>query len=191
MSSKEDFVNIDDVSGDLIKCYQIQVDDSGKVTPTYIGSFKEIPLITHTTILYDQNKDMLNTKEKRVVEGVESSKSKKSKSKKSKSKKSKSKKNNIYRIHIVTYIMPEESIENEIYKIVGMVVQKNKKPESIASLDLRFNTKNNKFEYIYCDHIKDTVDVVSTLEKFSGTNDILNNLMERMFEDPMKKLILS
>jgi hypothetical protein len=188
MSGKEEFVNIDDVSGDLIKCYQVQVDESGKAKPAYIGSFKEIPLVTHTTIMYDQNKDTLNAKEKRIDE--ETKKNNKKKNNKKKKNKKKNKKN-IYRIHIVTYIMPEDAIENEIYKIVGMIVQKNEKPDSIASLDLRFNTQNNKYEYIYCDHGKDTVKVVKALEKFPGTDDVLNHLMEQMFEDPLKQLILS
>lgn len=176
MSKKtDDFVNIDDVSGDLIKCYQIQVNELDECKPVYIGSFKDIPLVTHTTILYDQNKDMLNL-DKKKIEG---------------NNRKKNNKNNIYRIHIATYIMPEDAINNDIYKIVGMIIQKNKKPESVASLDLRFNIQNKKYEYIYCDHEKDTVKLVKTLDKFPGSDNILTHLMEQMFEDPIKKLILS
>jgi len=179
----DEFVNIDDVSGDLVKCYQIQVDESGKATPVFIGAFKEIPLVTHTTIMYDQAKDLLNVKAKTVEEG--GIKDKKTKKKK------KGKKKNIYRIHVVTYVMPQEAIDNKIYKIVGLIVQKNKNPESVASLDLRFNDENGKFEYIYCDHNKDSVEVYKTLEKFPDNNDVLKNLVEQMFEGPIKDLILS
>lgn len=178
-NTKDEFVNIDDVSGELVKCYQIQVNEEGKATPIYIGSFKDIPLVTHTTILYDQNKDMLNMNNKKIVNDSRKNNGKKNNNK------------NIYRIHVSTYIMPEDAIENKIYKLVGLIVQKNKNPESIASLDLRFNTQNNKYEYIYCDHVKDTVIVAKTLEKFPGIDNILNHLMEQMFEDPLKKLILS
>lgn len=178
-NTKDEFVNIDDVSGELIKCYQIQVNANGEAIPTFIGSFKEIPLVTHTTILYDQNKDMLNIQEKKIKGGnfVNTNRKKNKK--------------NVYRIHVATYIMPEDAIENKIYKIVGLIVQKNKKPASIASLDLRYNTDNSKYEYIYCDHAKDTVSVVKTLDKFPGSDNILNHLMEQMFEDPLKQLILS
>lgn len=172
-----EFGNIDDVSGDLTKCFQIQVNESGEAKPVYIGSYKDIPLVTHTTILYDQNKDTLNVRDKKIEGGTRSNKKKKKK--------------NVYRVHAVTYIMPEDSIENEIYKIVGLVVQKNKNPESIASLDLRFNTENNKYEYIYSDHRTEKVDVVKTLNGFPGSDKVLTHLMEQMFEDPLKKLILS
>jgi hypothetical protein len=175
-TERDDFVNIDDVSGDLVKCYQIQVDESGKAEPVYIGSFKDIPLVTHTTVLYDQNKDMLNIENKKIEGGASSTNEAK---------------RNVYRIHVVTYIMPEDAIDNKIYKIVGMVVQKNKKPESIASLDLRFNTQNGKYEYIYSDHHVESVKVVKTLDKFPGSDKILTNLMEQMFEYPMRNLILS
>jgi hypothetical protein len=184
-ANADDFVNIDDVSGELTKCHQIQIGEDGKASPVYIGSYKEIPLVTHTTIVYDQSKDMLNAKQKKVEKGKRLSKSEKKKARENKSKK------NIYRVHVVTYLMPEESIQNDIFKIVGLIIQKNKEVDSVASLDLRFNKENNKYEYIFCDHGKDTVEVTKTLKKFPGQDVILTNLIEQMFEDPVKSLILS
>lgn len=183
-SKNDKFVNIDDVSNDLIRCYQIQCKDDKRASPVYIGSYKEIPLTIHTSIVYDQTKDMLNFDDKTIDSDNRKSKSTSKSSKKHK-------KMNIYKIHLTTYIMPEESIQNNIYKMVGLIIQKNKDQNSLASLDLRYNISNEKFEYIYCDHTKDTVEVVETLEKFPGTDNVLPELMERIFEDPIKSIILS
>jgi len=159
----DDLVNIDDVSGDLTKCYQIQVDKDGVANPVYIGSYKDIPLVTHTTILYDQSKEAM----------------------KNKSKPNKNK----YRIHVVTYVLPEDAIQNKIYKIVGLIVQKNEDTESLASLDMRYNTLNKKYEYIFCDHKTDEVTVVKSL-KFPGADNVLKSIMNQIFEEPLKSVLL-
>jgi hypothetical protein len=186
IKNDNDFVNLDDISKDLIRCYQIQCTDNKIATPIYIGSYKDIPLTIHTSIVYDQNKDMLNFNKKKI-EPDSNPNSRNTNSINSK----KAKKKNIYKIHIVTYIMPEESIQNDIYKMVGLIIQKNKDQTSLASLDLRYNTLNNKFEYIYCDHSKDTVELVEILSEFPGQDNVLPHLMDKIFEDPIKSIILS
>jgi hypothetical protein len=175
MDTKE-YQSVDEASGELIKCYQIQIDRSGKPSPAYIGSFKDIPLVTHTTIVYDQKKDQLNIGEM-TIDSISAKNTMNNK--------------NRYNIHMVTYFLPEESIKNKIYKIVGLIVQKNNELESSHSLDLRYNTENDKFEFIYCDHRKDSVEVVEILDGYPGNDSILTELMEMMFKDPIKSIILA
>ena len=162
----DDLVNIDDVSGDLTKCYQIQVDKDGVANPVYIGSYKDIPLVTHTTILYDQSKESMKNK----PTGAKPSKNK-------------------YRIHVVTYVLPEDAIQNKIYKIVGLIIQQNEDAESLASLDMRYNTSNKKYEYIFCDHKTDEVTVVKSI-KFPGADNVLKSVMNQIFEEPLKSVLL-
>ena len=167
----EEFVNIDKVSDKLQKVYQIQVSDDGqKVSPIYIGSYDEIPLVSHTTILYDQSKDLVLTNEKI----------------------SKSKPSDIYRIHIVTYLLPEESIKNKLYNIVGAIIQKNKQKDSTHSLDLRYDVDKKHFEYVFTDHSDPSkTKVVEILKSFPGSDDVLEDLISRIFQDPIKSIILS
>lgn len=182
--AKDEFVDIDKVSEDLIKCYQIQVDKDGKATPVFIGSYIEVPLLTHTSIMYDQRKDMLNFNDKTVESGAV-------KKTRREGKKVKKVGNNIYRIHVVTYMLPEEAIRNKIYKIVGLVVQKNQDSESLCSLDLRFNTDSGKYEYIFVDHLTEKVTLVETLDAFPGSENVLADLASRMFDEPIKSVIIS
>lgn len=188
MSDTEDFMNIDQASDNLIKTYQIQVDDDGNAKPVFIGSYKEIPFVTHTTILYDQNKDLLNTDAKKV--DTNAAKKARKEARKKGQKVAKTSKN-VYRIHIVTYLLPEDAIQNKIYKIVGLIIQKNDDSESLCSLDLRFNVDNGKYEYIFVDHHTEEVTVVDTLEKFPGKEDVIPDIAERMFMDPIRSIILS
>ena len=162
----DDLVNIDDISGDLTKCYQIQVDKDGIPKPVYIGSYKDIPLVTHTTVLYDQSKEAMKNKPNNEKPGK-----------------------NKYRIHVVTYVLPEDAIQNKIYKIVGLIVQKNEDTESLVSLDMRYNTSNKKYEFIFCDHKTDEVTVVKSI-KFPGADNVLKSIMDQIFEEPLKSVLL-
>ena len=88
-------------------------------------------------------------------------------------------------------MLPEDAIESKIYKLVGLIVQKNDETDSLVSLDMRYNIKTKKYEYIFCDHKKDTVDVVKTLNKFPGADNIIESIMSQIFKDPIKSIILS
>jgi hypothetical protein len=164
-----EYVNIDDVADNLIKCYQIQIDEvNNTAKPMYIGSFESVPINAHTVFEYDQKRDRINKKSNSSPSIT-----------------------NKYKIHVVTYVMPEDSIKENIYKIVGLIVQKNNEDASICSLDLKYNVGNNKFEYVLCDHIKNTTEIVSTLDTTPKKDDVLPNLMSMIFEDPIKSIIVS
>lgn len=176
MDSSEEFLKIDNVGSNLTKCYQMQVDENDIAHPVYIGSYEEIPLQTHATILYDQSKDIF------IHDDTNHKNNKNNKDDK-----------NVYRVHVVTYIVPEDVMntpENK-YQIVGMIIQKNDEEKSLSSFDLMYNTKTKKYEYIYCDHDNDTQEVIEILDKFPGKEHVLEELLERLFNDRFKSILLS
>lgn len=184
------FVTPDEVCDDLIECYQIQIDNEGPEA-RYIGSFKNVPLIVHTTINYDQNKVFI--KDKKIIELDKDNESKYNNSKYDNSKYDNSKDNNkIYKIHVVTYVITKEDVAKKLYKIVGLMVQTvGNDAVCFCSLELRYNSTTKTYEYIFCDHISEIDRLIDTVPVFPGVDKILPNIVEKIFEDPILSLITS
>ena len=166
----EEFINIDKASDNLQKAYQIQVLDDGRVRPMYIGSYEKIPIVIHDTILYDQSKDIVLSKEKTI-----NGKSK-----------------DIYRIHIVTFLLSEQSVKSGEYDLVGAVIMKNDVEHPTHSLILNYNTNKKKFRYIFNNYLDLSIPkIIEVLDKFPGKDKVLEDLVERVFQEPVKSVILS
>jgi hypothetical protein len=106
-----------------------------------------------------------------------------------------------YNLHVVTYILTEQEIADKLFKIVGVNVFRNNDKNSICSLDLVMIDENNilsgsiakqsKYQLIFNDHIKNTSDVVENLEKFPGKDKVLEYIIIKSFENPVKAFLLN
>lgn len=178
--SSSDVDTIDTIASNLIKCYQIQ--DLSNPKPIYIGSYENVPLLTHIVLDYDGIQDTLKVFDKasnstdiipRALNQTDSNKS------------------NQYRIHVSSYILPEESLKSNSYKIAGLIIQKNNHDISTNSLDLAYNSKSKKYEYIFCDHLKDEARTIETLSEPFTRSEIIPNLVQKIYEEPIKSILLS
>jgi hypothetical protein len=97
---------------------------------------------------------------------------------------------NNYNLHVVTYILSKEEIDNGLYKIVGVNVFKNDKTNSLCSLDLVMDVDTSKYQLIFNDHDKNTTVIVEKLEKFPGVDKVLEYIINKAFEDPLKTLLI-
>ena len=158
MSSTEKFVSIDDKikQDNLIKCYQIQANSEGT-------SASPVYIGSYQTIplqIYDTLR--LN----KQVDGKTTEK---------------------IQVHIVSYVLPEDVIQNnDLYNMVGLVLQKNDNEESQASLDLVYNKSKKQFQIIYYDHNTQNNSVYKDLDKFPGQDKIIEKLINDMFDSPLK-----
>ena len=176
-SSYSDLDQIDAIASNLTKCYQIQ--DLSNPKPVYIGSYEDIPLLTHIILNYDGKQDRLNVFDKasNQTNTMEDALNQRGRNK--------------YKIHASTYILPEESVKSQVYKIAGLIIQKNDEDVSTSSLDLTFNVKTKQYEYVWCDHLNNSTEVIETLDKYPNMQEVIPNLMEKVFEEPVKSIILS
>ena len=95
-----------------------------------------------------------------------------------------------YNLHIVTYIMTESEIKDKIYKIIGINIFKQGNKSSLCSLDLTYNPDTKQFELVFSDHNKKTTYVVEKVEKFPGKDKVIEYILEKIFEDPIKSIIV-
>jgi hypothetical protein len=95
-----------------------------------------------------------------------------------------------YLLHIVTYVLTKEEIDNNIYKIVGVNVFKKNTKNSICSLDLSMNPVDNMFELVFSDHIKNKFSVIEKIEKFPGKDNVLEYIITKTFEEPIISILL-
>lgn len=176
-SDYSDLDQIDMLASNLTKCYQIQ--DLSNPKPVYIGSYEDIPLLTHIILNYDGKQDRLRVFDKasNQTNTMEDALNQKGR--------------NRYKIHASTYILPEESVKSQVYKIAGLIIQKNDSDISTSSLDLTFNAKNKQYEYVFCDHVNNSTKTVETLNRYPNMQEVIPNLMEKIFEEPVKSIILS
>lgn len=97
---------------------------------------------------------------------------------------------NKYDLFIVTYILTEDEIKDKLYKIVGVNVFKHNKKDSIYSLDLVKNDESNGYQLLFSDHMKNTSKVIENLEKFPGKDKVLEYIIEKTFEEPLKSILI-
>lgn len=95
-----------------------------------------------------------------------------------------------YLLHVVTYLLTQEEVDNKLYKIVGVNVFRRNRKSSICSLDLVKNGDESGYQLLFCDHRKNTVDVVENIEKFPGKDKVLGYVIQKAFEDPVKSILL-
>lgn len=147
-----DYKTVEEIANEqqLIKCYQIQVDDNGDCKPVYLGLYPDIPLPVNKIIRRKK-----------------------------------------YNLHVVTYILTEEEINKGLYKIVGVNVFRRGRKNSLYSLDLIFEPTIKQYQLIFNDHLKQTTIVVENLEKFPGKDSVLEYIILKAFEDPLKSKLLS
>jgi len=97
---------------------------------------------------------------------------------------------NNYKLHVVTYVITEDEVKNKLYKIVGVNVFKEGKRNSMCSLDLVLNHEKGNYQLLFNDHRNNTTDIVETLEKFPGKDKILEYVITKAFDDPVKSVLL-
>lgn len=120
----DEFETVDDLANNqnLIKCYQMQIDDDNHCEPVFLGQYPDVPLPVNKIIKYKK-----------------------------------------YNLHIVTYVLTEEEIQNNIFKIVGMNVFRQGRNSSLYSLDLSLKSDKTNYQLLFSDHKKGTTDVVEEL----------------------------
>ena len=94
-----------------------------------------------------------------------------------------------YKLHVVTYVMSGEEIANKIYKIVGVNVFRGGEDASICALDLV--AQNDGFELVFSNHQTGETEVVEKLEYFPPKHKVLEYVISRAFEEPVKSILLS
>lgn len=94
-------------------------------------------------------------------------------------------------LNVVTYILTDEDLNNKIYKIVGVYVFRKNEKDSLCSLDLCLNDKKDCYVLMFNDHEKNTSRVVKKLEKFPGRDNVLEYIISKSFEDPLKSILLN
>lgn len=97
---------------------------------------------------------------------------------------------NNYKLHVVSYILTEDDIKDKIYKIVGVNIFEKDKTDSLCSLDLIKHPDNNSYQILFSDHINRTVKVVENIEKFPDKDKVLEYIITKTFEEPVKSILL-
>lgn len=95
-----------------------------------------------------------------------------------------------YRLHLVTYVLTEDEIENKLFKIVGVNVFRQNRNNSICSLDLVLSSDKKSYQLLFNDHVTNESKVVENIEKFPGKDDVLEYITIKAFEDPVKSRLL-
>lgn len=95
-----------------------------------------------------------------------------------------------YRLHVVTYVLTDDEIENNIFKIVGVNVFRQNRKNSLCSLDLALNPDKNGYQLLFNDHATNESNIVEKIEKFPGKDLILEYIINKAFEDPVKSRLL-
>jgi hypothetical protein len=95
-----------------------------------------------------------------------------------------------YRLHVVTYVMTEQEIKDKVFKIVGVNVFRRNRKNSMFSLDLVMNDEKGNFQLLFNDHNADTTQVVENLEKFPGKDNLMEYIINKSFEEPVKSRLL-
>lgn len=94
-------------------------------------------------------------------------------------------------LHLVTYILTHEEIKGNIWKIVGLNIVRQNRNNTICALDLVWNTKDKKYQLIFSDHKKETTKVLNNLDKFPGKDKVFECILEKIFEEPIVKILES
>ena len=98
--------------------------------------------------------------------------------------------NNKYALHVVTYILTKEEIDNGLYKIVGVNVFKRDRNTSLCSLDLVMDRDTSTYQLLFNDHDNNTTKIVEKLEKFPPVDKVLEYVIHKSFEEPLKSILI-
>jgi len=147
---------------ELIKCYQIQIDDNDECHPVYIGDYPEVPtpllkIIKHNNYILHVVAYILTEKEIQ---------------------------NKIYNIIGVIIFKNNNELSNSSEDFTKQETYEN----SICSFDLVY--ENNKYKFYYCDHENKTELKVKSINTKLKKNDVMPLLLESIFNtSPTKELL--
>jgi hypothetical protein len=96
-----------------------------------------------------------------------------------------------YRLHLVTYVLTEEEIQNKLFKMVGVNVFRQNRKNSLCSLDFVMGPDMIDYQLLFNDHSTNETKLVEKLEKFPGKDGILEYVTTKAFEDPVKSKLLN
>jgi hypothetical protein len=95
-----------------------------------------------------------------------------------------------YDLHVVTYILTEDEIKRKLYKIVGVNVFRRGRKSSMCSLDLVMSDEvKGEYQLLFNDHKNNTTAIVEKLDKFPGKDKVMEYIINKSFEGPIKKII--
>lgn len=95
-----------------------------------------------------------------------------------------------YVLHYVTYVLTEEEIQNRLFKIVGVNVFRQNRKSSMCSLDLVKGSETGGYELLFNDHKNNKTTVVEKIEKFPGKDKVLEYIIKKTFEEPVKTVLI-
>lgn len=95
-----------------------------------------------------------------------------------------------YMLHVVTYVLTEDEVKNKLFKIVGVNVFRANRKNSLCSLDLVKNESMGNYQLLFNDHRNNTTQVVENIEKFPGKTKVLDYIIKKAFDDPVKSYLV-
>lgn len=95
---------------------------------------------------------------------------------------------NNYKLHIITYLLSDDEVKKNIYKILGIVIFKDDNEQSDHGFDLSYISDNDKYQLIYSNHKSNIIDIVEQLDKLPDGN-IIDYVLNRFFILSVKKII--
>jgi len=95
-----------------------------------------------------------------------------------------------HNLHVVTYVLTEDEVKDKLFKIVGVNVFRQNRKSSLCSLDLVMNEEKGNYQLLFNDHKKNITKVVENLEKFPGKDNVLEYIINKAFEDPVKQILV-
>lgn len=87
--------------------------------------------------------------------------------------------------YIVSYILTEEEVLNKIYKLVGVTIFTEDTKNSLCSVDLIYNSNEQKYQTIYNDHLLNSTIVLETLNNHFDREQILDIIIQKTFNYPV------
>jgi hypothetical protein len=95
-----------------------------------------------------------------------------------------------YILNYVTYVLTEDEIKNNLFKIIGVNVFRQNRRSSMCSLDLVKDGETGKYQLLFNDHKNNKTLVVENLEKFPGKEKALAYIINKSFEEPLKSVLI-
>ncbi len=93
-----------------------------------------------------------------------------------------------YVCYVVAYILSKEEVDNKLYKIAGINILRQNRKTSLYSLDYVYNSDNNAFELILCDHVKDSVEIIEKMDTYIGKDKLCEYMVIKLFQDPVQQI---
>lgn len=100
--------------------------------------------------------------------------------------------NKNYLYFLVTYILNYKEVKNNIYKIVGVIVNNLNKNNIFYTTDLIFNVKRHNFEIIFYDsENKNNIILIDSFVNFPKKNNIFQFIIKKISQNPIKNIIFN